>query len=316
LIAQRRIGPRQLGQDVIGVAILFEKPGLDVDAQLHGNLSFDHARDHVVVLAGEHDHREGIRRVVAAGLHEHGAVHAAARLDEHGGAARGHRLGDGLPPACRASSRSLVAARAALAAAGGALPGADGLWLGDRRVRLERRLDPVGRDEVGDCCRLEQRRALQLWAHRRNVVCGPAHDGHHRHRDFARGGGAPRFGIPEQRHVTRLDHLDRELVQRPAATELPRLEARVGEAPLRHGVARPLGGALVLGRAGEARADAVRQHREERAGLGPVERLVADLRDRGAIDRLGRLSRVEAPARAREHEPAQHGEGGRSLDRS
>ena len=44
-------------------------------------------------------------------------------------------------------------------------------------------------------------------------------------------GRAPRFRVSDERHVSRLDHFDRELVECPAAAELERLEAGVARGP-------------------------------------------------------------------------------------
>src|SRR5205809_6107407 len=45
------------------------------------------------------------------------------------------------------------------------------------------------------------------------------------------GRGRPRLGIPDQRHITRRDHLDGEFLERPPAAELERLQLWILKAP-------------------------------------------------------------------------------------
>jgi hypothetical protein len=100
-VFQNGIGPRQLGDHVVGVAAVgIVERRLDVDAQLHGNVLLQVARDQVVVLGAQRHRRHRARPAVAAG-DEHRSVLAGARLENHCCAGRLRRLGHALVPLLR-----------------------------------------------------------------------------------------------------------------------------------------------------------------------------------------------------------------------
>ena len=229
---------------------------------LTGMLLLEQPRDHVVVLAGEHDLRQrvgGLSRPPA----RNGAVHAAARLEQHGRpAARSPASTVGAPGLAAGRRRRRRRAGALSPASRRAPPALSSAPRGGRRVRLTRRLHAIGRDEVGDDRLPEDRGALELASSRRRPrrLAGDETD---RRDELARRRRTPRFGVPEQRHVARLDHLDAcSFSSVPAAAELERLEAARSQPPLRQRLARPVGGALVRGRPSAADR-CVDEHREQ-----------------------------------------------------
>ena len=81
------------GDHVVAVGIVGDEMRLHVDAQLDGHAAFEHARDHVVVLAGQ-DHRRHCVLALIAAEDEDGPVLALAGLELDADARLAHRLGD------------------------------------------------------------------------------------------------------------------------------------------------------------------------------------------------------------------------------
>ena len=250
------------------MAVALVELSLHVDAQLHRHVPFEHARDHVVVLGAQHDRRRGARSVVPAG-HKHGAVLADARPQQHADAGLARDARDAL--------------RIRIAAPPSAPP--------SRRRRLvvgRARIRAIPAHEVGQDRLRHHDRAFQGIAHRLDLVRGLAGEPHRRGDDLAGGRRRPALGVANERHVTRLDHLERELLERPAPRERPRLEARVGQAVRRQSIPREIGGAFVRGRPGQARADVDGEHVEHWADLRALGPFGAHLREHVPIG--GRLS--------------------------
>ncbi len=82
LILQDRVGPGNVGDDVVGVAIGVVERRLHVHPKLHGHVMREQLHDHVVLLAHQDDRRRRGRRIVSAGLNEDRAEVAAAGLDD------------------------------------------------------------------------------------------------------------------------------------------------------------------------------------------------------------------------------------------
>jgi len=128
----------------------------------------------------------------------------------------------------------------------------------------------------------EDDRAAQLRAHRlylRGRLVADVDDAA-RHDTFR--SGRPRVGIRDERHVPRLGHLDRQLVDLPAAAEVVRLEMRIRETPLREAIACPACRPHVRGRPGETRADVVGECAIERQRAGALQALGPDASERVA----------------------------------
>jgi hypothetical protein len=275
------IGARNLGEDVVGVAISVEEARLHVHAQLHRHAALEQPRDHVVVLADEHDLRQQVVGRIAAGLHEQRAVLAAARTKQDASASGSNRGVDALLRRRRPARGATLPAAAALSSPGRSRRG--------RLIGLFGRLHAIGANEVRHDRLRHDGRALELRLHALDVFRGLAGERHHRRDDFPFRRRAPRLRIPDERHVPRFDHFEHELVERPATAELERLEPRVRETPADQLVARPLGRAFVLRRSGEPRTDHVDELIERRLHARSVQPLVANLRDDGEVDGLGRL---------------------------
>src|SRR5262249_44186424 len=82
-----------------------------------------------------------------------------------------------------------------------------------------------------------------------------------------------------QWQIAWLDHFQRDLLERPAASERPRLEMRVLEAVGGEPIAHPLRRALVCRRGCQPGTDVGGQVLEHGRDLGPLESLASDLRE-------------------------------------
>ena len=255
-VFQRRIGPRQLGDDVDAFHAVDELRG-DAQRDLDGDFLVDHPHDAPVVLARDHERR--IRRVPfliveAVDAHVFGN---GARLDQRGDAfvaeklPHGDRVGQVLVEVGflfpvrlrRRSGRRIDRAFLLLQ-----------ILVGEPlRFRLEpdvRLLRPPVHDDG----------AAQLAAILLEIRLAPDVDHDRRAADRRRRRRRPRPRIAGDAHVLRLGHLDVEVLQIPAASDRAvRFERRVGQPPARQLIARPLGCLLQARRSGEPRAVDVRQ---------------------------------------------------------
>ena len=205
LVLDGVVGAGNLGDHVVGVAIALVERRLDLDGQLHRDLLLQHPRDQVVVLGREDDRRHRVGALIAAG-DEQRAVLADVRLDRHGDALRlQHREPLGVQ----------------LRRTGGTRIGRFQIAAGRRTIGANR----VLLDRAG-----EQDRALQFSCLRLHRRVFEARHPDRRGDDASGGRRRPALRISDQRHVARLDHLDRDLVERPAAAELTRLGVDVAQA--------------------------------------------------------------------------------------
>ena len=95
----------------------------------------------------------------------------------------------------------------------------------------------------------------------------------------------PRARIAGDAHVLRRGHLDREALDRPAATGgAVGFERGIDHAPLRQLIARPFRRGAQRRRAGQPRAVDVAQPAERVHHRGLLKRLRLDLRDYGVVD--------------------------------
>ena len=122
---------------------------------------------------------------------------------------------------------------------------------------------------------------LSCGAHRRHLVWRLPADEDRRGDDVAGGRGRPAVGVADERQVARLDHFDRQLLERPAPAEVPRLLVDVGEPRGGESIAREVGGAPERGRVGEPRTDLGGERLEDRRDLRVLQPLGADLREGG-----------------------------------
>ena len=187
LVAQRRIGARQLREDVVGVAAVgVVERRLHVDAQLHRDVVLQHAGDHVVVLGAERHRRHGARTAVASG-DEDRSVLAGARLQHHRRAGITHHLGHALrrARACTAAA-SLIADRR-------------GVGGGVRHVAWIRGLRPILADEVGHDWLGHDDRAFELGAHRGDRLGRLAAEEDRRRDDLTVGRRGPAVRVADER---------------------------------------------------------------------------------------------------------------------
>jgi hypothetical protein len=106
--------------------------------------------------------------------------------------------------------------------------------------------------------------------------------------DGAGRGRGPRGGLEDEDGGVRRDHAGPGVELLPAEAELaPVFEVGVLKADLGEGVAGPLIGLLQIGRAGEARADAVDEAAGELHHVGVVEALIADALVHIEVDGFG-----------------------------
>jgi hypothetical protein len=133
-----KVGAGQLREHVIGIAVfgivIFR---LQVDAELHRDVLFDHERDHVVMLRTQRHRGNRARAAIAAG-YEHGAVLTAAGFQDHARA--------GFPNGLRDTLRG---SRSASPASGAAPSDAGCVGGGHRDVSRIARLRAIFADEVG-----------------------------------------------------------------------------------------------------------------------------------------------------------------------
>ena len=108
------------------------------------------------------------------------------------------------------------------------------------------------------------------------------------------GRGRPRIRIGNQRHVAGSRHLHRDLLQRPAAAELERLEPRVGEPPLGEALARPARRLHVRRGAGQARADRVAEREIQLLRPRTLKPLLPDAGGHLEVDGFLRWNRRDA----------------------
>src|SRR5439155_3158224 len=77
--------------------------------------------------------------------------------------------------------------------------------------------------------------------------------------------------IPDQRHITRRDHLDGEFLERPPAAELERLQLWILKAPPAKALEGPARGLQMGRRTRQARPENVRQGVEENRRFGAAQ---------------------------------------------
>ena len=235
-VLQHRVGARQFGDDVVGIAVVVVEPRrLHAHPQLHGDAALRVAKQHVVLLAGDRQRRHRAGTAVASG-NEDGAVFADGRLQQRAGAGitidAGRALRGGL--ALRACWRRRTAD------AGGIR----------RRVRLiagVARVRSILAHEVVEERLREDDRALDRALHRLELFGRLVAREHRRSREFARRRRRPAVRVGDDRQVARLDHLHDDALRFPAATELPRFEMRVAQTEVGEPRLRPLRRALVRG---------------------------------------------------------------------
>ena len=190
------------------------KRRLDLDGELHRDLLLQHPRDQVVVLRREDDRRHRVGALIASG-DEQRAVLADVRLDRHADAfGLQHREPLGVELR-RPTGRGSGGFRSPLAAGRSARIAY--CWIG-----LVNRMAPFS---FPACAFIAA--SSRPGIHTGVATMRPAVD------------GDQPCGYPIKRHVARLDHLDRDLVERPAAAELERLGVHLAQAHRLHLFLRP-----------------------------------------------------------------------------
>ena len=296
LVAQHRIGPGQFREHVVRLAaFVVVEARRDIDADLHGRTrGLQHPRDHVVVLGSERDGRHGPRTAVASG-DEHRSVFADARLQNRGCAGLAQCLRDAL---CRRR-------RTAAAGSSAALTGAGRIRRRHRHVVRIARLRPILAHEGRHRRLREDDGAFELSGECGDLFRALAADRHRGRRYLSGHCGRPAVGVRDEREVARFDHFDRELLQLPAAAELPGLQVHVRQPVRRQPIPRPLHGALVRGRGGQPRTDVDGKVTEDGGGLGALESFRADARQHVPLGR--RLRCDNTRQQKQEHNCFRHG---------
>ena len=102
--------PGNLGDHVVAVAVGVEVARADLDPQLDRQAGREHAGQHVVVLRGQDDRRlRGRARIPSE--HEHRAVLAGVRANQHAGAGAAEDLRDAPLIGLRAAATAASAGR-------------------------------------------------------------------------------------------------------------------------------------------------------------------------------------------------------------
>jgi hypothetical protein len=140
------------------------------------------------------------------------------------------------------------------------------------------RLRPILAHEVRHHRLRQDDGAFQLWSERGNLLGALPRDQHGGAGDVAGGRARPGVGVAEQRQVARLDHLNRQLVERPPPAEGPWLDVNVGEAVRLQPIAGPVDRPFVRGRRRQTRTDVDRQVIEDRRRLRSFHAFRADAR--------------------------------------
>ena len=203
------------------------------------------------------------------------------------------------PPAVLPRPRPAASGRVAPAEAAACRPGRSA-------VR-----DPRARKDVCSGC-VSRIAPLRVWPHRLQFLGSLAADENRRADDLAWRRRRPALRISDERHVPRLDHLERELIELPSAPELPRLEPRVLQAPFRELTPGPVRSRLVRGRRGQPRTDDVDEVAKRRGHARPLAAFADDLVDHRLVNRLlRRRSRGQQEYREAggEQQSRAHGEG-------
>ena len=125
--------------------------------------------------------------------------------------------------------------------------------------------------------------ALQLALHRLELFGRLPGDRHRGRFDLRRHRRRPRFRVADQRHVSRLDHFECELLELPSPAEVPGLQPGVLQPVAGELFARPVRRRFVLRRRGEPRAHDRHQMVERGVHLRAVQAFAANPGNHGAI---------------------------------